>query len=89
MESAHARVLTQNRCPFRNLDSVRENKLMFVSFSLEPGKLSRYSDGLWAGEPGFDFLQGQETFLHSTASIPDLETTKTPIKWVPGVFLLG
>jgi hypothetical protein len=28
-----------------------------------PGQLSRYSDELWAGQPGFDSQEGQEIFL--------------------------
>jgi hypothetical protein len=33
--------------------------------SREPGQLSRYSEGLRAGRPGFNSRQGQETFLYT------------------------
>jgi hypothetical protein len=36
---------------------------------IAPGYLCRYSCGLPAERPGFDFRQGQEIFLFSTASI--------------------
>jgi hypothetical protein len=38
----------------------------------EPGQVSRYSDGLLAGQPGFYSCQGQEIFPYSTASRPAL-----------------
>jgi hypothetical protein len=44
--------------------------------------LSRYSDRLQAGPPGFDSRQGED-FLYSTAS------TQPPIRWVPGPLSLG
>jgi hypothetical protein len=37
---------------------------------------------LWAGRPGFDFRQGQEIFVFSTASRTALGPTQPPIQWV-------
>jgi hypothetical protein len=47
--------------------------------------LSRYSDGIRAGRPGFDFRQGQEVFLYSTAFRP-VGPTQPPMQWVPKAF---
>jgi hypothetical protein len=33
-----------------------------IAYYYEPGLLNRYSDGLRAGRPGFDSLQGKEIF---------------------------
>jgi hypothetical protein len=55
----------------------------------EPGYLSRYSDGIWAGRMGFDSRQVQEHFLFSTVSRPARGPTKTPTHWVPGLFPWG
>jgi hypothetical protein len=49
--------------------------------------LSRYSDGLQAGRPGFDSRQGQVIFLDSTASRRALELVQPPIQRVPGDLL--
>jgi hypothetical protein len=46
--------------------------------------LSRYSDGLRAGRPGFDSRQGQELFIYSTASNLAFGPAKLPIQWAPG-----
>jgi hypothetical protein len=43
------------------------------------------SDGLRAGRPGFDFRQGREILLYSSASRPALGPTQPPIQRVPGV----
>jgi hypothetical protein len=47
---------------------------MFLgSSAIKLGELSRYSDGLRAGRPGFDSQQGQEFItidLHSTSPRP-------------------
>jgi hypothetical protein len=51
--------------------------------------LSRYSDELRAGRPGFNSRQGQEIFLFSTAPRPALGPTQPPIQWVPGAFSPG
>jgi hypothetical protein len=44
---------------------------------LEPGWLSRYSDGLRAGSSGF------EIFLYFTASSHVLGPSQSPIQWIP------
>jgi hypothetical protein len=46
--------------------------------------LSRYSDGIRTGRPGFDSRQGMRYFLFSTASIPVLRPTQPPIQWIAG-----
>jgi hypothetical protein len=58
-------------------------------FPREPGKLSRYSDGLRAERPEFDSQHRQEIIPYSTASRPALERTKPPAQWVPGLFPKG
>jgi hypothetical protein len=50
----------------------------------EAHKLSRYSDWLLAGQPGFDFRERKDIFLFSTASRPAPGPTQPPIQWVPG-----
>jgi hypothetical protein len=45
------------------------------------GQLSWYSDGLLAGQPGFDTRQGQGIYLYSTASAPALGPIQT-VSWV-------
>jgi hypothetical protein len=45
--------------------------------------------GWTVDEFGFDFLQGQETFLFYTASRPALGPTQPPIQWVPRVLFPG
>jgi hypothetical protein len=40
-------------------------------------------NGIRAGWPRLDSRQGQEGFLYSIASRPDLRPTQPPIKWVP------
>jgi hypothetical protein len=55
----------------------------------EPGWLSRYSDGLQAALPGFDYRQEQGIFLYSTASRLAMGPTQPPIQWVPGAFSPG
>jgi len=42
-----------------------------------------------AGRPGFDFQQGQRTFLFATASRLAVRLTQPPIKWVPGPLSSG
>jgi hypothetical protein len=54
-----------------------------------PDQLSRYSDGLRPGRPGFDSWQEQVILLFSTASRPALGPTQPPIQWVPGIFAGG
>jgi hypothetical protein len=55
----------------------------------ELGQLSRYSDGKRAGWRGFNSREGQEIFLHSTASRPGsgAHSASYPIR--SGVFPLG
>jgi hypothetical protein len=50
---------------------------------------SRYSDGLWAERPGFDFQKEQNISLYSTASRPALGATQSPIQWVQGAISPG
>jgi hypothetical protein len=50
----------------------------------EPKWLSRYSDGLRAGQPGLDSRQRQEIFLYTTASRLALGLAWSPIQWVLG-----
>jgi hypothetical protein len=56
---------------------------------LEPGKLSRDSDGLCGWRPPFDSRQGQEMYFYSTASRPILGPTYRPIQWVLRSLSLG
>jgi hypothetical protein len=49
--------------------------------------LSRNSDVLRAGRPGFDSRQCK-IFLFSTASTPTLGPTQSPIQWASGAFSL-
>jgi hypothetical protein len=48
---------------------IKHEILIFVNYFviIKPGILYRYSDGPWAGRPGFTSWQGQENFLFSTA----------------------
>jgi hypothetical protein len=46
---------------------------------------SWYSDRLRVGRQGFEFQQGQEIVLYSSASKAHLGPTEPPIQWVPGV----
>jgi hypothetical protein len=48
----------------------------------EPPYLSRCTEWLRAGRPGFDSRPGQEIFLFSTGSRPDLGPAQPPIQWV-------
>jgi hypothetical protein len=83
-----------NQMTVVSLISSKEVQNLFKIFvvtagHLEPGQLSLHSDGLRAGQPGFDCRQGQEIFLYSTASRLALGPTQ-PFLWVlaavsPGV----
>jgi hypothetical protein len=42
-------------------------------------ELSRYSDELWAGRPGFDSRWRQGIFLYTIASIPILNFTQSKV----------
>jgi hypothetical protein len=53
----------------------------FTLFGYELGWLSRYSDGLMSGRPGFDSQQGQEIVLFSTESRGALRPSQPPIHW--------
>jgi hypothetical protein len=46
---------------------------------LGSGQLSCCNDELWAGQPGFDPLQGKEVCLYSTALLLPLEPTQRAI----------
>jgi hypothetical protein len=54
-------------------------------FEQKSGWLSRYTNKLQAGRPGFDSQQ-RKIFLFSTASRQALGPTQPPIQWVPGSF---
>jgi hypothetical protein len=57
---------------------------MIITIIRKPGKLSRFSDGLRAAQPGFDSRQGQEIFLYSIGPKQVMGTTHFPIQWVLG-----
>jgi hypothetical protein len=44
----------------------------------KPSYLGQYSNGLWAGQPGFDSWQGQDIFLYPTMSRTALGPTQPP-----------
>jgi hypothetical protein len=50
---------------------------------------SQYNDGLHDGHLGFNFEQGQEIFLYSTASTLALRVTLPHFLWVPGALSPG
>jgi hypothetical protein len=52
-------------------------------------ELSRRSDGLWVGQPGFDSRQGQEICLFFAVSIPALGPTQLPLQRAPGSLSAG
>jgi hypothetical protein len=54
----------------------------------ELGLLSRYSNGPWAGWPGFDFWHFK-IFLFSTMSKLVSGPNQPPIQWVPRLFPWG
>jgi hypothetical protein len=59
---------------------------MLKSDNFTERKQNRYSVyvmGWITEEPGFDFRQGREFTLPSTASIPALRPTQPPIQWAP------
>jgi hypothetical protein len=56
---------------------------------VEPGQLSRYRDGLWAGLCGFVSGRDKRLILYFTASRPALEPNQLPMLWTPGAFSLG
>jgi hypothetical protein len=52
--------------------------------------LSRYSDGLRAGRPGFDSRQCKIfTYILSTTLRPNLRPIQPPIQWIPGALSPG
>jgi hypothetical protein len=55
---------------------------------VESGYLSRYSDRLRAGRPGFD-SRHCKIFLFSTASRQGLGSYQPPLQWVPGALYPG
>jgi hypothetical protein len=68
-----------------NAENFKTYTVIFLYSSMvEMRQLSRYSDGVWAGQPGFDSQQRQEIF--STLQRPDHGSgpTHPPIKWVLG-----
>jgi hypothetical protein len=75
-------------CPirFRYIFTLETMPLYNLSIQQNPWQLSRYSDGLRVGRPGFDSRQGQGIFLLSTASRLALGPTRPHRKWVPGLF---
>jgi hypothetical protein len=52
-------------------------------------ELSRYSNGLGAGSPGFYSRKEQEMFPIPTASRPALGLTRPPNQWVPRALTAG
>jgi hypothetical protein len=62
---------------------------VFKSFPYFSRNRSRYGDRLWAGWLGFNFWQGKEILLCSTASIPALVPMQSPIHLVPWILSLG
>jgi hypothetical protein len=48
-------------------------------------EFSRYTNGLWNGQRGFDSRQRQESFVYSIASRPALGLTQSPNQWVRGL----
>jgi hypothetical protein len=52
-------------------------------YGVVSGELSRYTDGLRDGLPGFDSGSGK-IFLFSIAFRPALGLTQLPIQWVQG-----
>jgi hypothetical protein len=50
---------------------------------MEPGELSRYNDGLWAGRRGLNIRKRQDNFLFSTASRQAPGSTQPPLQWAP------
>jgi hypothetical protein len=61
---------------WKNIPGSRSVGNHTVATLQEPGELSRYDYGL--DGPGFDFRQGQETFLCSTVPRPALGPTHPP-----------
>jgi hypothetical protein len=61
---------------------------MYTETYREPGQLSRYSDGLRAGQPQFDYQQRQDfSLLHS--ALTGSEAHVPSIQWVPGAISPG
>jgi hypothetical protein len=65
------------------------NVLLAKDVFWKGASIAQCSDGLQAEQLGFDFQQGQEVFLCSTASKPTLGFTEPPIQWGLRVFWLG
>jgi hypothetical protein len=57
----------------------------YVETPEEPRQLSRYSDGLQAGQPAFNSRQGQEIFFYFTASRQALWPTLSAVQLVLGL----
>jgi hypothetical protein len=55
----------------------------------KPGYLSKYSDSLRTGRPGFDPRQRHKRFLPISVSRPALGPTQPPVQCVPGVLSPG
>jgi hypothetical protein len=73
----------------RNAQLVKHrDNFTFIIIIIIIRSLSRYSDGLRAGRPGFDSRQCK-IFLFSTASRLALRLTQPPIRWVPGALSPG
>jgi len=60
-----------------------------LSYCVEPGYLSRYSDWLHTGWSGFEYRLFMGIFLFTIASRPALGPIPPPIRRVPGVLSLG
>jgi hypothetical protein len=70
---------------FRLQNHIAKRTLGSPKLKWESGQLSRYSDGLLAGLPGFDSQKGQESILYSTALRQSLGLTQ-PLVCTDGSF---
>jgi hypothetical protein len=71
-------------------ESLNSNSFLHVYSYLEPRQLiSRYSDGLRAGRPGFDTRQLQGNFLYSIRYRRALRPTQPPVQWLPEFLYQG
>jgi hypothetical protein len=80
---------------YTTVSSYSLSRLLHPNFEIvpwnyrQPGLLSRYSHGLWAGLTGFNSQQGQVILLCSIAYSPALGPTQPPIQWVLGAVSSG
>jgi hypothetical protein len=84
----HLKTLLFSTSPWQKYKHITLQLRTVWKINQELGQLSQYSDGLQAGQPGFEFWQGQD-FLLSTMSRLALGPTQPPIQCIPGVISLG